>query len=176
MRTSTPAIIPLTPVQRAFAEANHNVIYSFLYRYHLSMTDWYDVAALGFCKAVARYEPSQETAFTTYAYTVMINDIRQVMRKERNAPKALSMQDLLCADFSIEDTLGYEQVFTPLAKILQAYIKTLSRVKKEVLSLFIEGYTQEEIAGALSCSQAHVSRMFKVIKQDFYAYYEENSL
>lgn len=48
----------LTEEQKAFAEENHNLIYTFLHKKNLSFDEYYDVVVMGYLKAVANYDPS----------------------------------------------------------------------------------------------------------------------
>lgn len=170
--------VPLTPQQQAYAEEHHNLIYSFLKRYRFNIDEWYGVAALGFCKAVVRFEPSRKKAFSSFAYTVMLNDVRQVMRKERNAPQTVSIEAPLGGDLRIEDTLGYEQDFTiPVtAKLLKQYIATVHpHQHRKIFLLSIEGWKQREIADEMGFSQSYVSRILSRVRRGFRAYYEKHS-
>ena len=62
-------------------EGNHNLIYSFLNSHKLSVDEWYDVAAIGLCKAGLTYMPDKGYKFSSYAYRVMTNEVRAEMRK-----------------------------------------------------------------------------------------------
>lgn len=41
----------MTDYQRQLVTDNHNLIYRFLQKEKLNMEDWYDLAAIGMCKA-----------------------------------------------------------------------------------------------------------------------------
>lgn len=57
-KTAKP-IQPLTAAQREFAEQNIKLLYCFLHSRHLDFDEWHGVAAVGFLKAVATFNPSQ---------------------------------------------------------------------------------------------------------------------
>ena len=45
----------MTEEQRKLVEDNHNLIYSFLQKYHLTIDEYYGLAAIGLCKAGKTY-------------------------------------------------------------------------------------------------------------------------
>ncbi len=65
----------LNQKERSFAEDNHNLIYAFLHRYRLPQTEYYDILAIAYLKAVKEYnekpELRQKYAFSTIAYKKM---------------------------------------------------------------------------------------------------------
>ena len=64
----------LTEDQRRLVEENHNLIYKVLYDHHLDVDEWYDVAAIGLCKA-ALFDPELNFQFSTYACASIWNNI-----------------------------------------------------------------------------------------------------
>ena len=45
----------MTDYQRQLVTDNHNLIYRFLQKEKLNMEDWYDLAAIGMCKAAKTF-------------------------------------------------------------------------------------------------------------------------
>lgn len=72
-------ISKLNNEQRKLVEENHNLIYSFLNKQALSIDEWYDVCAIGLCKASLSF--NGDTKFSTFAYKCMLNSVRSVMRR-----------------------------------------------------------------------------------------------
>lgn len=60
----------LTPEQQKLVADNHNLIYSFAYKYKIDVGEYYDVLALGLCKA-AMYHDGISGKFSTLAYRSM---------------------------------------------------------------------------------------------------------
>lgn len=58
-------VIQITDEARKLVEENHNLVYSFLYKYHLDVEEWYDLAAIGLCKAANTYN-NDKSGFSTY--------------------------------------------------------------------------------------------------------------
>lgn len=89
----------LTEHERAFAEKNHNLIYKFLAANDLQVDEFYDVAAIGYIKAVTRYnrEPQlQKYSFTTIAWQAMRSSVGNKRRANRirDAMIAFSINEL----------------------------------------------------------------------------------
>ena len=59
-------IIKLNTEQKKLVEDNHDLIYGFLTKYKLDFSTWYDVCAIGLCKAGMAYDGSNR--FSTFAY------------------------------------------------------------------------------------------------------------
>lgn len=77
------AITPLTPDQRDMVADNHNLIYGVLNKHNLCIEDWYGCAAVGLCRAAQSYDPGRGFTFSSYAYAVMLNEIRHHLRAAR---------------------------------------------------------------------------------------------
>lgn len=95
----------LNEYQQKYAEQNHNLIYGILNDKNLSIDEFYDVAAIGLCKAAETYDETREN-FATYAYTCMGNEINLYFQKS-NAKSRIQKQNLLYymqQDENAEDT------------------------------------------------------------------------
>lgn len=81
----------MTEAQRQFAAENHDLIYSFLHTSGCSISEYYDVAALGFLHAVQRYltQPGlRRYAFATIAWQAMGREIAKDYRTGERRKKA----------------------------------------------------------------------------------------
>ena len=89
---------PLTDEQQKLVEANHNLIYFLLKTYKWTIDKYYDIAAIGLCKAAQRYDESRGVNFSTYAMRVMYNEVIKEIRKEkakkRSAFEEVSINDM----------------------------------------------------------------------------------
>lgn len=160
----------LTEHQKELVENNHNLIYTFLQKYHLSIDAYYDLAAIGLCKAAETFQESK-SSFSTYAFTCMFTTVMLEIRKEKQAKtipntklvyyeadtinhnnESFSLFECLPAKERVEETalshLYYEE-----------YEKHLKEKEKQVFYLFSLGYKQREIGNKLGCSQSEVSRI-----------------
>ncbi len=60
----------MTEEQKKLAEENHNLIYFYARKYHMSkqeFEDMYGILAIGLCKATRDYDESRGRAFSTVA-------------------------------------------------------------------------------------------------------------
>lgn len=76
----------ITKEQEKLIEENHNLIYSFLQKYNLSVEDYYDLAAIGLCKAGINFN-GNISKFSTYAYEWMFGSVFSEIRKEKRMKK-----------------------------------------------------------------------------------------
>jgi len=76
----------LSSSEREFAEAHHNLIYAFLNKEKLEQSEFYDVVALAFLKAVRRYFINKNLVdynFSTIAWTAMKNAVIKEKKKQK---------------------------------------------------------------------------------------------
>lgn len=149
------------------------MIYTFLQKYHLSVDDYYDLAAIGLCKATITFN-NTKSAFSTYAYQCMYTSVMMELRKktqaktipeykilyyqaeiENNDGDTVSFINFIPSKDNVEDNVLSEVMFDEFAK----------RLKKEkhklIFELFREGYNQRQIGKIVGCSQPQVSRIKK---------------
>lgn len=160
-------------------DENHNIIYSFLYKYHLDVEKWYDLAAIGLCKAAITYN-NNKSGFSTYVYKCMYTTVIQEKRKEkviRTIP-----QDLIYyyenklnnnSDNDMSSYLNYipsKEKFEDgiLMNIrLDEIEKDLSKTSKLVFKLLRQGYLQHEIADIIGVSRQRISHIRKEIIEKY---------
>lgn len=157
-------------------ETNHNLIYSFLKKYHLTVDEYYGLAAIGLCKAGLTYNDSK-SEFSTYAYKCMFTSVMQELRKKRQA-KAIPENQIIYYQAEIENHKGDTASFINFIPskvnvendvlsevILNEYSKKLNKRDKVILALFRNGYKQNEIGAIVDCSQAQVSKVKKKLTE-----------
>lgn len=166
----------MTKEQQKLVEENHNLIYSFLSKHHLSIEEHYDLAAIGLCKAGKTYNEGMSN-FSTYAYKCMFNAVMCEIRKykyqktipdsmvvyyqaetQNDAGDITAFLDFIPSNDNVEDSILSEVMF-------DEYAKTLKDRDKKIFSLLREGYTQKEIGKIVGCSQTQVSRVGKRLRE-----------
>lgn len=170
----------MTEQQQKIVEDNHNLIYSFLQKYHLPIEDWYGWAAIGLCKAAMTFK-DDVSSFSTYAYRCMFNAVMMEKRKETQAgtiPEHLIFY--YQAEFDAEndgDSISFLETIPSKDDvewdaisnvIFEEFNITLKPRDRVIFQMFQNGYKQREIGRAVGCSQAQVSR----IKKKFEKYVE----
>ncbi len=167
----------MTDHQKSIAEANHNLIYSFLQKYHLSFEDWYDLAAIGLCKAAMTFK-EDVSQFSTYAYRCMFTAVFSEKRKETQVSTIPENQIVYYdAVFNTEndgDSMSFLETMPSrddvegdvVAKVIfEEFNRTLKPYERAIFRLFQGGYKQREIGRIVGCSQAQVSRIKKKLEK-----------
>ena len=165
-------MIYITETEKKLVEQNHNLIYTFLQKYHLTIEDYYGLAAIGLCKAAMTFKEGV-SSFSTYAYKCMFTTVMIEKRKER-ASKYIPENQVLYYQAEMSNDDGDTQNFMNyisakenvedecLSKCMfDEYSKRLKDRDKQIFQMFREGYKQKEIGKIVGCSQAQVSRVKK---------------
>lgn len=163
----------LTEEQKAFAEENHNLIYTFLHKRNLSFDEYYDVVVMGYLKAVANYDPSRGTTFSTYAFFCMNNSVnmhyRDVVNKANKWGISFTgLEDPLFDNFTVGEVVPHREDVESLFRY-EEYIRAINSLPsqlREIIMMRIEGFSQAEIAKKVGLSQGYVSRLItKALKE-----------
>lgn len=135
--------------------------------------DLRQICYLGLVKAARTYEVGHYTAFSTYAYKVIQNEIYMNLRKfRRKEEKDISIYtktsekngeetyliDVFTSDTDIENEAIENDYKNSLRKAINTNLKGL---EKDVLSLKIDGKKEVEIAEKLNISQSYANRVAK---------------
>ncbi|NSK77511.1 sigma-70 family RNA polymerase sigma factor [Blautia massiliensis (ex Durand et al. 2017)] len=171
----------MTDEARKLVEENHNLIYSFLYKYHLDVEEWYDLAAIGLCKAANTYN-NNKSGFSTYAYKCMYTTIIMEKRKE-NAMRIIPQNQIVYYENQVNesskenDTSTFLNYIPSKQNIENETISTLSLEnienelagnKRKVFLLLREGYAQCEISEIIGISKQRVSKIKQEIVEKYY--------
>lgn len=169
----------LSDEQRKLVEENHNLIYSLLNARGWSIEDYYDLAAIGLCRAAIMFDPEKGYKFSTYAYTSMQNEILQELRKgsvaKRSGAAVLSFENPLAGveEITIGDTIQATRG-DPEEEIIKEDVRiAISEMKpkdREVINLVMQGYKQREVAKIANTNQVQVSRVVKRLRDKLVAY------
>ncbi len=167
----------MTESQQKFVELNHNLIYSFLQKYHLPVEEWYGWAAIGLCKAAMTFK-DDVSSFSTYAYRCMFTAVFQEKRKETQAGTIPDHQIFYYqSGFDTEndgETISFLETMPSnddvegdaLANVIfENFNNTLKPRDRLIFEMFRNGYKQKEIGNAVGCSQSQVSRVKKKLEQ-----------
>ena len=69
----------LTPEQQKLVTDNHNLIYSLANAKNIDLDEYYDVLAIGLCKAAITFDETK-SKFSTYVYACMYNSYKCELR------------------------------------------------------------------------------------------------
>lgn len=156
--------------QKRLVEENHNLIYYTLGNYRLNPEDYYDILAIGLCKAAMNFDP-KKSKFSTFAMKVMYNEFVQYQQRE-NSEKRKANKNILSLNYKVDDPKNeghmceFGDLLTdgrePFMDVIHMYLPDIL-TKKELLAcqLSYNGYDQTQIGEKLGVTQSYVSRLLK---------------
>ena len=159
----------LTAEQQKLAADNHNLIYDCLHRNGWDIDEYYDLAAIGLCKAAMAYDPSKGK-FTALAYRAMSNEVKKTFElaacKKRTAT-------LVSLDAPIEGTQAtYGGLISKgpdpedeaiCSEIIDKILQMKPDIKEAVL-LTYQGKSTKEIAKRQGCTHQYISRKLRTAR------------
>lgn len=163
----------LTKEQKELVEKNHKLIYYYIHKNGLSVDEYYDILAIGLCKAALHFDESKGIKFGTYALFVMRNEhwINERLKKgkKRNASVvSLSTPMTIKEDYNditLEDCIpGDRDIFDSLILLdIDKILKDETLIK--ICKLALAGYNQREMQKYIDLSQSMISRKLKKIEK-----------
>lgn len=156
--------------QKKLVEENHKLIYYTLNKYKLNPEEYYDILAIGLCKAAMNFDPKR-SKFSTFAVQVMYNEFLQHDRNE-NANKRKVNKNTLSLNHRIKDpknesrTCEFGDLLTdgrePFMDVIHIHLPDiLTKQELLVCKLSYDDYNQPQIAEKLGVTQSYVSRLLK---------------
>lgn len=132
--------------------------------------DYIDIAYFGLCKAAINYKPEHNVKFSTYAVTVMKNEIKKEFESNNtynlNNVSYESLTEDLADDFILLNYCEFEDDAI-LEILLEGIRNRIGDEKFAILQMFMEGYTQTEIAEACMCTPQMISLIHRDMKNLF---------
>lgn len=162
----------LTDEQREFAAANHNLIYGYARDGKVSLSKYYDVLAIGLCKAAKMYD-SNRASFSTCAYTYMRNELyehwRHVNRKSAIPDDAMVSYEALMLEYDNGLVSGF--IDSPSCEdaidnvMLEDLMGALNDDETIIVKSLLNGLTQKEIGDKMGCTKQNISLKVKRIRE-----------
>ena len=160
----------MTQEQRKLVEENHKLIYYTLNKYKLNPEEYYDILAIGLCKAAIKFDP-ERSKFSTFAIKVMYNEFLQHDRNE-NANKRKENKNTLSLNYIMRDPQNqyrkceFVDLLTdwrePFMDVIHMNLNDiLTKQELLVCKLSYDDYNQTQIAEKLGVTQSYVSRLLK---------------
>lgn len=159
----------MTETQRRFAAEHHNLIYAFLHEKGWATEEYYDIAALGFLRAVIRYHTVSglcRYAFSTIAWRAMRQSIASYHRAEARRQDS-EKRYLLTAVPPTEDP--YERLEAEL--LLHDLASASSEEQYRLASLRLQGYSIAETAKAQGMTPRRVRKLLQHLYQTYLKLY-----
>lgn len=148
----------LTEEQKKMVEENHNLIYWYMAKYNLEISEYYDLLAIELCYAVVHYDESRGS-FSNYfkmrADGIIYKEYRKskAQKREHISVPLLDNLHTLTDDVDLTDMIGFKDL--------------LEGEYGEIVKLRIEGYNQAEIAEMMGTNQSKISKILKQLRDDY---------
>lgn len=167
----------LTSVQQKLVEDNHNLIYGVAHKNKINLDEYYDVLAIGLCKAAMQYDESKGQ-FSTFAYQTMLSEYLGVLR--HNKIKSAVPENMIVSmnvkidnesetPISLVDTIPScddTETSITLKDYLEFLYSKLDRQQdKDIFMLLAGGMSQTEIAESFGVSRQRVGQMLNRIRK-----------
>ena len=162
----------MTDAQKQLAESNMKLVWGVIHRKFPWLAENEDVVSVGnlaLCKAAQTYEPGKGIAFSTYAWTVIKNDICGFIRKDvkikghERTPQADSFGDE-DDDTDIFDYIGDEDKGFESFEISEDFENVISELPEKwqiIVRGIMCGKTFQKIANEMGISKQYVNVEFK---------------
>ncbi len=167
-------IHPLTRKERAFAEANHDLVYAFLNRRKLPEEDYYDIVIFGYLHAVQEYCATTSLhrfKFSTVAWRRMqgayANYLKYLSCAKRNAP-TVSLDESIGHDggLRVEDIIvraDESMIEFQCELLLQELEQVLSPRAMRIVRRRVNGERMHDIAKAERMTFREINRLLEQI-------------
>lgn len=156
--------------QKNLVEQNHKLIYYTLNKYKLNPEEYYDILAIGLCKAAIKFDP-ERSKFSTFAMKVMYNEFLQHDRNEKAEKRkenknTLSLNYIMTNHKNKDRKCEFGELLTdgrePFMDVIHMNLKDiLTKQELLVCKLSYDDYNQTQIAEKLGVTQSYVSRLLK---------------
>lgn len=167
----------LTSTQQKLVEDNHNLIYGIAHKNKINLDEYYDVLAIGLCKAAMQYDESKGQ-FSTFAYQTMLFEYLGVIRHNKiksaipenetismntkidnGSETPISLADMIPSYDDMEDNIVSKDYVEFLCNKLQR------QEEKDIVILLASGMSQVEVAESLGVSRQRVGQRLNSIRK-----------
>jgi len=167
---------PLTEEQRKLAEKNHNLIFGFAKSRKIDLREFYDLLAIGLCKAAKNYDPQEGYQFSTIAYKSMENEWISHLRTELR-PSHIPDDLIISYNAEMRKEDGKRTQFLDYIAdhlgcadeeclvFIRAFINRLPELDRKIIRMLLFGYSAREIAHSLLISEKTVYNTKRKIRR-----------
>ena len=166
--------------QQQLAEQNHNLIYSFAKSRKLDLEEYYDVLAIGLCKAALVFDENKGT-FSTLAYKCMSNEYNKIIKKQilkRKIPDNLlsSLDEVISvSEEDGSETTLYDYIKKDIFPIPDSstitnimiknfYNNKLTKQEQKVFRLLVQDRTQVEISKTMGLTRSRIGQIMDKVQ------------
>lgn len=172
----------LTSEQKNLVTENHNLIYDLAKKKNINLDEYYDVLAIGLCKAAITFD-IEKSKFSTYAYAVMYNTYKNELRKI-TSNKYIPKDKLLYLNVSVQSD-NSEEMISVYADLMpdnsvdvekevinkMIYEDINSKLKsndQKIFSMLMDGISVTNIAKHMGVSKQFISKKMKRLQKIYY--------
>ena len=173
---------PLTETQQSLVVDNHNLIYEFAKKKHLLIEEYYDILAIGLCKASQSYD-NTKGEFSTIAFRCMdaeVKDYYKYIYAEKRIPDDMILSyDAPTGGDDSDCKSSFLDSFTDNCCVHDAVIgdimcdslmNLLSDKEQTVAKLLADGVNQSDIARQMDCTRQTVKYYITQIRKKWSTY------
>ena len=152
-----------------------------LYRKHGGKVDYEDIQGLcmlGLVKAADSFQENKKYAFSTYAYTVMKNEVQKNIYsnyKQHDISLNKAIGDEIELLDIVDDNEDYiEKSEQKINKhFLQEKISQLDDIQQKVINLYLQGCTRKEIAEKVGLTTSQANSVYNTALNKLRRLYDE---
>lgn len=169
----------LTNEQQKLVETNHNLIYKFAHQRNLVIDEYYDILAIGLCRAAIGYDKSKGE-FSTLAFCCMYNELCMHWRHEQRQSAIpdnmiVSYGATVCNSENDSDGSGETTFLDYFADkhctddivinnmMSNILLNVLNDKERSIVEFLVDGFSQSDIATKLNCSRQNINHYIKQI-------------
>lgn len=145
----------LTSTQQKMVEDNHKLIYGAAHKYKINLEEYYDVLAIGLCKAAMAFDETKGQ-FSTFAYIIMLKMNTRMASDDGDC--VVEFGDMFPDNVDIEKDTAETDYIRFLCK------KISNPQEQEVIKLLADGFTQSEIAERIGVSRQRIGQLMNKIR------------
>lgn len=166
---------PLTEPEKAYATASHNLIYSFLRKFGYDIEEYYNVAVIGYLKAVQVYHRREnlrkQYSFQCISFQCMRSEIGNYIKamttQKRKPTEPIISLDAEYYDMeSLYNCIGGKSLESEImeAESLAELLENFSEIQQNIMKLKLEGYSNKEICESLEIGATTFYKELRKIK------------
>lgn len=169
----------LNQEQQQLVADNYRLIFAFANRKNINVEEYSDILSISLCKAATTFKGT--SAFSTYAFQIMENDLSNEFRFQnsqcRNSNNiAFSLDDVVSTDSLV--TYGDIVINSNAPDILENLMigeiwELFSPVEQTVVEGLLLQKTQQEMSIELGCSRSNIAMLVTSIRMKTRKYLED---
>ena len=157
-----------------FVSKNHGLIRAFLRKNDLAYTDFYDIAAIGLCKAAQVYDESLGYAFSSLAFRCMKSELGHYFNNEK-AQKRSNYTEIPLSNYEDHDEYDNARLLDPSnfaddiesQDLYERYIKLLTPMEIQIFLARLDGYSSYAIAKTLGKTHQRIYQILKRMQEKY---------